>query len=99
MTVFSTRPWLVSYASDVPLEIAEPTETLVDMIWNSTRTYRDAVALEFFGATTTYERLRESFRFYDWDAAAREVRWMTSFDTTEDDIDTFVAAIRAELGA
>lgn len=43
------------------------------------------------------DRLRESFRFYDWNAAAREVRWMCSFDTTEADIDAFVAAIRAEL--
>jgi len=41
--------------------------------------------------------LRESFRFYDWDPAAREVRWMTSFDTTEGDIDAFVAAITAKL--
>ncbi|MCU1542852.1 MAG: threonine aldolase [Microbacteriaceae bacterium] len=43
------------------------------------------------------DTLRESFRFYDWDAAADEVRWMASWDTTEDDIDTFVAAITAEL--
>lgn len=43
------------------------------------------------------ERLRTQFRFYDWDEAAREVRWMCSFDTTEADIDAFVAAIRAEL--
>ncbi|MGO4385568.1 threonine aldolase family protein [Specibacter sp. RAF43] len=45
------------------------------------------------------ERLRTKFRFYDWDEAAREVRWMCSFDTTEADIDAFVAAIRAEVGA
>ena len=43
------------------------------------------------------DTLRESFRFYDWDAAANEVRWMASFDTTENDIDTFVAAIGREL--
>ncbi len=43
------------------------------------------------------ERLRENYRFYDWDAAAGEVRWMTAFDTTEDDIDRFVAAITREL--
>ncbi|MGP3535912.1 threonine aldolase family protein [Microbacterium sp. RD1] len=42
------------------------------------------------------DRLRESFRFYDWDAAKNEVRWMCSFDTTEDDIDAFVAAIARE---
>lgn len=45
------------------------------------------------------DRLRESFRFYDWDAAAGEVRWMCSFDTTEADIDAFVAAIKKELAA
>jgi len=44
------------------------------------------------------DRIRESFRFYDWDRAAGEVRWMTSWDTTEADIDAFVAAIVAELG-
>jgi len=45
------------------------------------------------------DRLRRSFRFYDWDAATGEVRWMTSFDTTEADIDVFVAAITRELAA
>nr|WP_197273504.1 low specificity L-threonine aldolase [Arthrobacter sp. ZBG10] len=43
------------------------------------------------------DRLRASFRFYDWNEAAREVRWMCSFDTTEEDIDAFAAAIRHEL--
>ncbi|CAN5427408.1 low specificity L-threonine aldolase [soil metagenome] len=43
------------------------------------------------------DRLRETFRFYDWNPATREVRWMTAFDTTEADIDAFVAAIRKEL--
>jgi threonine aldolase len=42
------------------------------------------------------DRLRESFRFYDWDAARNEVRWMCSFDTSEDDIDAFLAAIARE---
>ncbi|CAI3796582.1 threonine aldolase family protein [Pseudarthrobacter sp. MM222] len=45
------------------------------------------------------DRLRTSFRFYDWNEAAREVRWMCSFDTTEEDVDTFIAAIKRELAA
>jgi threonine aldolase len=28
------------------------------------------------------DALRERFRFYDWNAATGEVRWMTAFDTT-----------------
>ncbi|MBX3195249.1 MAG: threonine aldolase [Microbacteriaceae bacterium] len=43
------------------------------------------------------DRIRERYRFYDWDRAAGQVRWMTSFDTTEADIDAFVEAIREEL--
>jgi len=45
------------------------------------------------------DRLRDSFRFYDWDAARGEVRWMCSFDTTEADIDAFIAAIARETTA
>lgn len=44
-------------------------------------------------------RLREDFHFYDWDAATGEVRWMCSFDTTEADVDAFVAAIRDALAS
>lgn len=46
------------------------------------------------------DRLRDrGFRFYDWDASRNEVRWMCSFDTSEADIDAFVAGIREELQA
>ncbi|WP_291045375.1 low specificity L-threonine aldolase [Herbiconiux sp.] len=45
------------------------------------------------------DRLRESFRFYDWNPATGEVRWMCAFDTTPDDIDAFAAALRRELAA
>jgi threonine aldolase len=44
------------------------------------------------------DRLRQKFAFYDWNPAAREVRWVCSFDTAEDDVDGFIAAIEAELG-
>lgn len=42
-------------------------------------------------------RLMERFRFYFWNEAAGEVRWMCAFDTTEADIDNFLAALREEL--
>jgi threonine aldolase len=43
------------------------------------------------------ERLQERFRFYTWDQATGEVRWMCSWDTTPEDVDAFAAAIAAEL--
>lgn len=43
------------------------------------------------------DRLRQKFAFYDWNPAVGEVRWVCSFDTTEEDVDGFVAAVEAEL--
>jgi len=43
-------------------------------------------------------RLREQYFFYDWDEEAGEVRWMCNFDTTEADVDAFVATLAALLG-
>lgn len=37
------------------------------------------------------DQLREQFRFYDWDASTGEVRWVCSFDTQPEDVDTFIA--------
>lgn len=41
------------------------------------------------------EAVRRRFRFYDWNAALDEVRWMTAWDTTEADVEAFVATIEA----
>ena len=38
--------------------------------------------------------LQEWALFYVWDAELAEVRWMTAWDTTEEDVDAFIAAIR-----
>jgi threonine aldolase len=37
--------------------------------------------------------------FYIWDEASGEVRWMCSWDTTEEDVDAFVEAIAAAIAA
>ena len=57
MTTDASRPWLDSYAPGVPHEIDEQTGSLADLIAESVATYPQNVALEFFGATTTYSSL------------------------------------------
>jgi threonine aldolase len=42
--------------------------------------------------------LQERSLFSVWTPETSEVRWMTAFDTTEDDVDRFAAAIRAVVG-
>jgi threonine aldolase len=43
------------------------------------------------GAVT--EELQRHYPFYVWDPPSGVVRWMTSFDTTEQDVDEFVALV------
>jgi threonine aldolase len=45
------------------------------------------------------EELQRSFKFYEWNEATGEVRWMCSSDTTEEDVDAFVAAVRDVVAA
>jgi threonine aldolase len=42
--------------------------------------------------------LQERWRFYVWDENSGEVRWMCSWDTTEDDVDEFAADVARALG-
>lgn len=44
-----------------------------------------------------WHALQKEYFFYDWDEAANVVRWMCSFDTTEEDIHSFVAALKRLL--
>lgn len=41
--------------------------------------------------------LKQEYFFYDWDEVRSEVRWMTSFDTKEEDIIKFVELIKEKL--
>lgn len=42
-------------------------------------------------------RLQEKFFFYIWNEERSEVRWMTSFDTTKEDIDEFIDQLKSLL--
>jgi threonine aldolase len=41
--------------------------------------------------------LQEKFFFYIWNETTSEVRWMTAFDTTSEDIDSFVSELKRQL--
>jgi len=45
------------------------------------------------------EPLQREWSFHVWDADEHTVRWMAAFDTTEEDIDEFLAGIRTAAGA
>jgi threonine aldolase len=41
--------------------------------------------------------LQEEYFFYVWNEEVSEVRWMTSFDTTEEDVENFVRLLREKV--
>lgn len=43
--------------------------------------------------------LRDWCFFWDWNVARHQVRWMTAWDTTEEDVDRFAAGVGHLLGA
>lgn len=45
------------------------------------------------------DRLQKRFRFYVWNESTGEVRWMCSFDTIQEDVDAFAAAVEEEMDA
>jgi long-chain acyl-CoA synthetase len=57
MAITTLRPWLASYAEGVPHDIEPQQGSLYDLVRGSVEQYGDHVALEFFGATTTYAEL------------------------------------------
>ena len=44
-----------------------------------------------------WHALQKEYFFYDWDEAQNVVRWMCSFDTSEEDIQGFVSALKKLL--
>ena len=57
MNPYDQRLWLAHYATGVPDEIDEPTQTLSDMIDDAVKRFGKRPALEFFGAETSYREL------------------------------------------
>ena len=43
------------------------------------------------------ERLLHKYFFYTWDESRHEVRWMTAFNTTAQDVETFIQAVKAAV--
>jgi threonine aldolase len=43
--------------------------------------------------------LQRDYPFYVWDESAGEVRWMCSWDTTEEDVEGFATAVRDAVGS
>jgi threonine aldolase len=78
------------HANAMALRLAEAVERVDGVTLTQTVQANGVFAILPEGAA---ERLQEDFRFYFWDERTREVRWMCAWDTSEEDVDAFAAAI------
>jgi threonine aldolase len=88
--------WLrnARHANTMAARLADAVSSLPDV--RITRPVQANAVFAIIPAPAT-RALQEQFDFYTWDENTGEVRWMCSWDTTEEDVDVFAAAVRAVL--
>lgn len=103
---FVSAQWEALLGGDLWLRNARHANTMAQRLAAGVRTVDGVEILYPVQANAVFarlphevsERLQKRYRFYFWDEAAGDVRWMCSFDTAEEDVDGFVAALREEMG-
>lgn len=90
---------------DLWIRLAEHSNGMAQHLYAATRTIR---GVEFDHApqvnslfpvlpAAAIEPLRDWCFFWDWDVSRGQVRWMTGWDTTVEDVDRFAAGVRSIL--
>lgn len=92
--LFGTDLWLLNatHANAMAQRLAAGLEGILDVV---RPVQANAVFVRL--PADVAERLRRSYEFYDWDESVGEVRWMTAWDTTPEQVDAFVADVRTAL--
>jgi threonine aldolase len=99
---FIAAQFLALLEGDRWIELAAHANAMATLLWERTSD------LEVLGLTTppavnslfpvlpadVGRQLQEWCFFWDWDVSAGQYRWMTAWDTTEQDIERFAAGVR-----
>ncbi|CAB4333658.1 unannotated protein [freshwater metagenome] len=101
---FSSAQLLAMFGTDLYLRNANHANAMAQRLYSGIKDIPgvsinggpQANALFPILAPEVIERLQSQFKFYVWNHLTGQVRWMCSWDTTEQDVDMFVAAVTAE---
>ncbi|GAB20300.1 putative L-threonine aldolase [Gordonia effusa NBRC 100432] len=104
---FMAAQFLALFDDDLYLRVARHSNAMAALLAESVRELpgvevTQTVQANAVFATLPHEvsrRLMKQVPFYFWDETRGEVRWMCSWDTTEEDVRGFVELVRAELGS
>jgi threonine aldolase len=104
---FVSAQFITLMEGDLWLRNARHSNAMATRLYEAVRVVRGVTVTRQVQANAVFaiipadvtERLQKHFRFYTWDEHTGEDRWMCSFDTTEEDVDAFTAALKEELAA
>jgi threonine aldolase len=104
---FVAAQFLAVFADDLWLELAGHSNAMARRLFEATN-HIDGVELDDPPEVNSVfprlppaaiDTLREWSFFWDWDVTISQVRWMTAWDTTADDVDLFARGVEQLLGA
>jgi len=92
--------------NDLWLQSATHANRMAERLYQQVRSIPGVEVTQLVRANAVFARipaaavapLQQRFNFLLWNDRTSEVRWMTAFDTTADDVDAFAAAIALEVG-
>lgn len=89
------------FRDDLWIKMASHANSMAQLLYSLVRNYvrvtQEVQSNSLFAIISPEARVKlaEDWFFYDWDESRGEVRWMCSFDTSQDDVRRFAAAIEA----
>lgn len=107
---FVSAQFLALFGTDLWLENARRANAMAARLARGLERYEDVTVTRPVQTNAVFARLprqaahalREDFFFYVWDQVSQpespEVRWMCSFDTTDEDVDAFLTALDKAMG-
>ncbi len=103
---FISAQFLAYFEDDLWEKNARHANRMAQLLYEKTRNIPQVEILQSVQSNGVFARipkeiiscLQKEFYFYVTDELKSEVRWMCSFDTTEDDVEAFVGLLKTEVG-
>lgn len=103
---YSAAQFVAALESDLWIDTASHSNAMAHRLWEHLADI-DSLCLTEPAANSLYpvlpsrarQELQEWSFFWDWDLSRDQVRWMTSWDTTPEDVDAFAAGVRETVGS
>jgi threonine aldolase len=102
---FISGQYIAFFRNDLWKKNASHSNAMAQLLYNKVKDLRGITITQKVESNGVFviippdivENLQNHYFFYPWDENRSEYRWMTSWDTTEEDIEKFVELLKKEL--